>query len=681
MGLFDWTLVIATLFAVVAIGLYTQRFVRSVADFMSAGRKARRYLLAVGRAEMQAGAAVYVMTFEIINHSGFVYTWWMSLPRPILLLVAIFGFVVYRYRQTRAITLGQFFEIRYSKRLRVATGMLGFFAGLLNFGIIPVIGARVMVYLLGFPGEFHVSGLTIPTYVPLMAFFLLVNVFVTLSGGIITILVTNCFEGIACQVLYLFIIFGLLATFSWSQISATMTAQPPGQSFLDPFDSFQTKDFNLWLVLMGIAGSIYGTMAWQNQSAYNSAPLTAHESVMGNLLGQWRQLGQAAVMTLLAICAMTYLHDQTYAAGAARVHAELSQITNAQTREEMEIPIALTHILPAGLRGALCTILLLGIFGGDSSHLHSWGSLFIQDVVLPLRRRAFTPEQHLRWLRWSIVGVALFVFFFGIFFPLTDYVSMWWSVTMAVYIGGAGAIIIGGLYWARGTTPGAWASLAAGFTCSLGGIIAQQCWGSRFPLNGAQIGFVTMLVAVIFYVAVSLLTCREIFNMDRMLHCGPYAKPDDIDEVIASPRRLTWSRLIGCDANFTRGDRWIASSLLIYFLAFFFITLGVTAWCLVRPWSLATWSSYWHFNAIVLPIFIAIVTSIWFTWGGVRDAIDLFRRLREETVNPLDNGVVIGHQNLDDIAKSQPAATPSVTAKTPRITDTRDRRENEMADR
>ncbi len=176
MGVLDWTLVATTLLIVVAIGLYTQRYVRGVADFMSAGRKARRYLLAVGRAEMQAGAAVYIMTFEIINHSGFSYTWWGALSRPILLLVAIFGFVVYRYRQTRAITLGQFFEIRYSKRLRIAAGMLGFFAGLLNFGIMPVIGARVMVYLLGFPSEFHMGGMVIPTYIPLMAFFLLVNV-------------------------------------------------------------------------------------------------------------------------------------------------------------------------------------------------------------------------------------------------------------------------------------------------------------------------------------------------------------------------------------------------------------------------------------------------------------------------------------------------------------------------
>ena len=52
----DWILVFAPLLLVLGIGIFTQSYMRSVADFMSGGRVAGRYLLAVARGEMAAGA-------------------------------------------------------------------------------------------------------------------------------------------------------------------------------------------------------------------------------------------------------------------------------------------------------------------------------------------------------------------------------------------------------------------------------------------------------------------------------------------------------------------------------------------------------------------------------------------------------------------------------------------------
>jgi SSS family solute:Na+ symporter len=45
-----------------------------------------------------------------------------------------------------------------------------------------------------------------------------------------------------------------------------------------------------------------------------------------------------------------------------------------------------------------------------------------------------------------------------------------------------------------------------------------------------------------------------------------------------------------------------------------------------------------------------VITAIWFTWGGLRDMRALFRRLREQQVNHLDDGTVVGRQNLDEAA-------------------------------
>ncbi len=650
MQLLDWILVAGSLLLVLGIGLYTQQYMKSVADFMSAGRVARRYLLAVAKGEMQAGAVVFVATFELIAQAGFTNTWWNWLLAPVSLAVVISGFVVYRYRETRAMTLGQFFEIRYSKTFRLFAGGLGFLAGILNFGIVPAVGARFLVYFLGFPTELHLYGTTIPTFIPLMGLFLAINLFITLTGGLITIMMTNCAEGIVSQVLYLALIFGLLSMFSWPEINSVLESQPVHQSLLNPVDSMGLKDFNIWYVLMGFLAYVYGTMAWQNQSSYQSAPLTAHEGRMGGILGRWRELGKMAVVTLLAVCGMTYLHHPHFAAQAAQVQADLATIANPQTREQMTIPIAVVHLLPTGLKGALCAILLLGIFGGDSTHLHSWGSLFIQDVILPVRKKPLTPEQHIRLLRFSMTGVAVFAFIFGSLFPPTDYIFMWWNITTSIYVAGAGAAIIGGLYWKKGTSAGAWAGALSGSFLSLAGIVARLV-DPQFFLNGTQVFFFASLIALLTYLVVSLLTCREDFNLERMLHRGAYAAiRGEVGDQDAAPRdgRITWGRIIGYDENFTLGDKWIAGGLFAWTMVFCLIMIVGTLWNMVAPWPTEVWSGFWHVVSIIIPVAMAVIIGVWFTWGGITDTIDLFRRLRQEKANPLDNGAVVNHQNLDE---------------------------------
>jgi len=279
----DWLFLALPLALVLFIGVLTQKYMRSVADFLSGGPLAGPYLLAVAKGEMPAGAFVFVASFEVISRAGFTITWWNWITVPVGLMVAIFGFVVYRYRETRAMTLAQFFELRYSKNFRVFTGVLGFCAGIVNFGIIPAVGARCMVFFFGFPSHFSAFALDIPTYIPLMAVFLGIALFLTLSGGLITLMITDCVEGIMSQLFYLVIIAALLLMFTWGEISHVLGNRPTGQSLLNPFDSMGLKDFNLWYVLMSLFVTVYGTMAWQNASAYNSAAISPHASVMGGI--------------------------------------------------------------------------------------------------------------------------------------------------------------------------------------------------------------------------------------------------------------------------------------------------------------------------------------------------------------------------------------------------------------
>ncbi len=104
----------------------------------------------------------------------------------------------------------------------------------------------------------------------------------------------------------------------------------------------------------------------------------------------------------------------------------------------MTVPVALSILLPVGIKGLFCAMMVMGLFAGDSGHLHSWGSIFVQDVVLPLRKTPMTPRQHIWALRSAVIAVAMFAFTFSLLFTQTQYIQMWWSLTSAVFVGGAG---------------------------------------------------------------------------------------------------------------------------------------------------------------------------------------------------------------------------------------------------
>src|SRR5271169_2872330 len=178
----DWIMLAAPVLLVAAFAVYTRRYTRSVADFMAGGRAAGRYLICNAKGEAGSGVANTLSKFQPILVSGFILSWW-DISVPVSMIFAIFGFVVYRYRQTRAMTLGQFFEMRYSRNFRLFAGMLGFLAGILNYGIFPAVSATFFVYFLGLPQAVNIFGLACPTNVLIMAAYLSCALVMMLVGG------------------------------------------------------------------------------------------------------------------------------------------------------------------------------------------------------------------------------------------------------------------------------------------------------------------------------------------------------------------------------------------------------------------------------------------------------------------------------------------------------------------
>lgn len=642
MALIDWVAFCVPIIVVLIIAAIAKKNSKSVADYMAGGRCAGRYMLCVARGEMQAGAVMFAAFFEIFSRAGFTYLWWTWMLTPALMLVAITGFVFYRYRETKALTLAQFFEMRYSRHFRVFSGILGFFAGIMNFGIIPAVGARFFVYFLALPSNLSFLGMAIPTFMPIMAVMMIVTLYLTVSGGQVTVMITDCTSGLIDMWLTVVIVIGLILLFSWSDISSVMLDRPIGQSLMNPLNSMQMNEFDLEFVIMGLVLSIYGTMAWQNSSAYNAAACNPHESRMGSILGRWKEYTRLLLVSILAMCAVTFLNHSFYASEAAPIHDILNGIANPQIQKQMAVPTALSVMIPAGLKGLLCAILLGGIWAGDTTHIHSWGSIFVQDVLLPFRRKPLSTAQHIRCLRLTMIAVGVFAFLFGSVFSQTEYIAMWFRVTMGIYIGGAGAVIIGGLYWKKGTTAGAWAAMLTGSILSLGGIIVRQI-NPDFILNGMQLSFAAMLASIAVYITVSLLTCREDFNLDRMLHRGQYSIPDANNNSKASAvhRRVPfWEKAVGITPQFSWIDRVIAHGVFGWSVFWVLVMIAGTVWNLIAPWSDRVWSRFWWWAGVVLPLGAGLVTTVWFTGGVLRDMGRFFSQSKAQQEDVGDDGSV-----------------------------------------
>ena len=680
----DYAIVLIPFVVVLVVSWGTRHYMKSVADFMSASRCAGRYLICTASGEMAFGAISAVATFEILYKAGFALGWWQMMSIPTGLFLTLTGFVIYRYRETRAMTLAQFFEIRYSRKFRVFAGILAFASGTLNYGIFPAVGARFFVNYCGLPQTVSMLGIGVPTFALLMLFFLGFALFLTLTGGQLTIMVSDTLEGLLSGVFYVIVAIALLWMFRWLEIAEAMSSAPAGQSMLNPFDMAGARDFNIWYVLISMFGAIYGCMAWQGGHAFRSSAANPHEAKMGGILGGWRGVARSVMLSLLAICAFTYMNHPNFAEGAARVNEQLKGIDGAQIQSQMRVPVALAHLLPVGIKGVFAAIVFFAMLACDGSYMHSWGSIFIQDVIVPLRKNPLSPQQHIRLLRWAISGVAIFAFIFGLLFKQVDYIAMFFAITGAIFLGGAGCAILGGLYWKKGTTSAAWAGMITGSILGVGGIVIQQIWkvldpslvylleylegvgigtrairlaqnylttyADKFPINGQVLFFYGMISSIVVYVTVSLLTCKEGFNMDRMLHRGKYAIEGASPE--SSKRKWTWGSIMGFDREFTLGDKIISGSMFCWSLFWFAIFAVMTLWYLVRPWPLSVWISYWHISAIWIPLFIGIVTTIWFTWGGTRDLIRLFRVLPTVKRDARDDGIVVGHRNLDETAGS-----------------------------
>ena len=474
MSLLDWAILIGFALALLFAVQRTRRHASSVSGFLAANRCAGRYLIAVAFGMAQLGVISLVWYWQQNYDVAYTSIWWGLMEGPAMIIIALSGWVIYRYRQTRAMTLAQFFEMRYSRKFRVFAGLVAFVSGIINYGIFPAVAARFFIALLGLPSEIMIAGIAFDVFPLFMACMLGMALFFVFAGGQVAVIVTDFLQGSFANVVFLAVIAYLLWLIPWSTFSETLLAGPPGKSLVDPMDLGREENFNIWYWVISVIVLFYGMLGWQGDSGYRAAAIDAHEAKMANILNGWRFRVLMLITLVLPIAIRVVMTDPAYAAQAEQVLAVTSAQATDALASEIRTPVATALLLPQGLLGLFAAALLGAFISTNDTYLHSWGSIFIQDVVLPFRKKPLSQRAHLLLLKASIFGVAVFAFIFSMLYEPNQYIAMFLALTGAVFIGGAGSAIIGGLYWKHGTTGAAWAAMIAGMTLSGGGIVLKQ---------------------------------------------------------------------------------------------------------------------------------------------------------------------------------------------------------------
>jgi SSS family solute:Na+ symporter len=753
MHFIDWIIAIVPVVAVLSLALYTKRFVRGVVDFLAAGRVAGRYVISAG--DLTAGLSVITLValVESKYQVGYALSFWEYLVIPVGTIMSLTGFCIYRFRETRSLSIGQFLEMRYNRPLRIVAATIRTISEMITNAIGPAVAAKFFIYFLGLPHKVMIFGINLPTFGLIVALSLFLCMVVIWPGGRISLLITDAFQGLMCYPIFVVIAGYIFLNFGWNDtIGPVMIDRVEGESFINPFDIDNLRDFNIFALVVTIMGSILNRASWIGNDT-TSAGRTPHEQKMAGILGTWRNLYAALMMLLVAVMVIALMTHQRHAETARGIRTELTRqvasevVSDPQLRgqldaqlaglpvhkhrigvdtplsrennvdtpfieaakdtlagtpqgnlefqkfrtlyQQMMLPVALRNILPVGVMGLFCLLMIMLLISTDNSRVFNASSTIVQDIILPFLKKPLPPGQHVMLLRMTSVGVGLFFFVVSIFFVQLDYILMFTVIMTGLWLGGAGPIMVFGLYSRFGNSVGAFGALIFGSGLAAVGLFLQRNWAQtvypwlesngwhepvgmvleaashplnpyivwemnpvKFPINSYELYFLAMVSGILAYVVGSFLTQRAPYNLDRLLHRGVYDVAHEYKAPFKWSLRNAASKLIGITPEFTRGDRIISWSVFGYAIVYKFglSFVAVLIWNLISPWPVEWWSTYFFITSLVVTGILGVISTFWFLIGGVIDLRALFRDLAARRDNPLDNGMVEGHVSLVDKA-------------------------------
>ena len=496
----DWVIVILYPLISVAIGLYVRKLIVNMSDFVVAGRGLGLYL---GIATM-TGTELGLITVMYSSQKGFTggfAAFHIALAAGIVtFLVGATGFFVFRLREMGVMTIPEFYEKRFDRKTRILGGIMMALGGILNMGLFLKVGS---MFLVGITGMSDV-GWALPA---VMVFLITLVLLYTCLGGMVSVVLAD-------YVQFVLLSFGLLLTtvlviqhVGWTNAFDTVRDQM-GRGGFDPTvaESAFGWEYIIWMGFLGLVNCGIWPTAVARALAMDSPRAVKRQYMLASISFLIRFL----IPYVWGICAFVFImHDSGlrelfFPAGYPPPETLPPGVDAVDNLYAM--PLLLGRILPAGLIGLMTAGMIAAFMSTHDSYLLCWSTVLTQDVIAPLREsrgRPLSSQARVTLSRVLIVAIGLYVLYWGLIYDGEDDIWDYMAVTGAIYFTGAFALLLGGLYWRRASSTGAFLALLAGLSAIFGLSPVQAVVGIDIPSE--RVGLVSIAATVLVMLFGSLL--------------------------------------------------------------------------------------------------------------------------------------------------------------------------------
>jgi SSS family solute:Na+ symporter len=444
----DWVIVVVYLVGTVSVGLLGKKYIGNVSHYLVAGRELGVYVGIATLAATEIGTITFMYNAEFGYKYGFSAFAAALISGLVMIFVGRTGFVVSRFRQLRLMTVPEFFEVKYSRGLRLLTGVLVALGGILNMGV-----------FLKIEGEFLtiVSGINVKYLVAVMTAILLLELAYTVLGGMVSVVITDFLQYVLLSVATIVVSIYSVYHAGWGNIVHKVTATL-GEAGFNPL---QNPKFGLTFIIWQVLLWFSVNTCWQTTAMRVFSTKSPETSQRVMTWTGFIFLGRGMLPMLWGIAALTLF-------GVGRMdHGVPLPVVNGQELAPIDaMPAMLAVILGPGVKGIVVAGMLAATMSVNSSYLLGWSAVISQDVILPLRQLMGKPplnsKRQILINRVANLFVGLFLMFWGLYYTPPGAVYLYLNITGTIFLAGAFVCVVGGLYWKRANTAGGYLAMLMG---------------------------------------------------------------------------------------------------------------------------------------------------------------------------------------------------------------------------